>query len=100
MARKSRKSSTAPKTFTSKGNAAPGTLGSAKVSPLGHFDTTRGQVYQHPRIPAEILGGSNVTVTNPAASLRKGQARTASLGMGGVGSVGRVRDVGAPAEEN
>jgi hypothetical protein len=97
MARRKRSGSVI-KTFTSKGRAAPGTLGSSKVTPLGHFDTSTGRVYQHPRIPKEQLGGGNVRITNPAASLRRGVARTASLGMRGVGSVGRVRDVGAPGE--
>ena len=98
MARK-KKSSNQIRTFTSKGTAAPGvTRTSIKPASPGHFDTSTGKVFQHPRIPKEDLTGSSVRVTNPQASLRRGVARTASIGMGGKGSVGRVRDVGAPGE--
>jgi hypothetical protein len=98
MARK-RRSGSVVKTYTSKGTAAPGlTRPGVKPSSPGHFDPATGKVFQHPRIPKDDLSGGNVRVTNPQASLRGGVARTASLGMRGAGSVGRVRDVGAPGE--
>jgi hypothetical protein len=86
-------------TFTSKGTRAPGTLGTGKLASLGHFDPTTGRVYQHPRVQADGgIGGRAVRVTNSGASLAGRNARTASLGMGAVGQVGRNRDVGAKGE--
>lgn len=87
-------------TFTSKGTRAPGTLGTGKLASIGHFDPTTGKVFQHPRLRADQgIGGGSVRVTNPDASLQRGRnARTQSLGMGGVGATGRNRDVGAKGE--
>jgi len=100
MAKKTRVTNSSVKSFTKKGNAAPGTLGSGKLARLGHFDPTTGFVYQHPRIKQDpISNGPNTRVTNPAASTHAAHERTRSLGMGGVGSVGRNSDVGAPAED-
>lgn len=82
------------KTFTSKGNAAPGLSGSGKLANAGTFDPVTGQVYQHPRLKSEQLTGGKVVVTNPASSMNKSRnARTKSLGMGGVGQRGRTRDL-------
>lgn len=89
MARR-KKSKSVIQTYTSKGSAAPGTLGSFSPSPLGHFDPSTGRVYQHPRVTADPLtGGSHVKVTNPRATGVGGRTRTRSVGMGGLGQTGR-----------
>ena len=78
------------RTFTAKGSAAPGTIGTFSPTPLGHFDPTTGRVYQHPRVRANSLAaGSMVRVTNPAFSGPAGRGRTRSIGMGGLGQTGR-----------
>jgi hypothetical protein len=101
--RKSRRSSvrvTGPassiKSFTSTGRAAPGTLGSFSPTPLGHFDTTTGRVYQHPRLKADPIAASgSVRVTNPDFSGPGGHKRTRGLGMGAVNAqVQTGRNVG------
>ena len=94
MARKkssSRKSSSSViQTYTAKGSAAPGTIGSFSPTPLGHFDPTTGRVYQHPRVQADPLkGGSHVRVTNPSDTGPSGRTRTRSVGMRGLGQTGR-----------
>jgi hypothetical protein len=97
MARRRRKGSgnSSIKTFTAKGSAAPGTLGTFAPSPLGHFDPTTGRVYQHPRVRnSPITAGSRVEVTNPAATGPRARERTRSVGMGGIGQTGRT--VGIP----
>lgn len=78
------------KTFTAKGSAAPGTLGTFSPSPLGHFDPTTGRVYQHPRVRNDVLmAGGSVKVTNPAFTGPAGRERTRSVGMKGIGQTGR-----------
>ena len=78
------------KTFTAKGSAAPGTLGTFSPSPLGHFDPTTGRVYQHPRVRNDpLMASGSVKVTNPAFTGPAGRERTRSVGMGGIGQTGR-----------
>ena len=97
MAKKRRKKVVATgqiSTFTAKGSAAPGTLGSFSPTPLGHFDPTTGRVYQHPRLKADPLAASShVRVTNPAASGPRSRGRTRSVGMGGRGQTGRTMGI-------
>jgi hypothetical protein len=94
MARR-KKSKSVIQTFTKKGSAAPGTLGSFSPTPLGHFDPTSGRVYQHPRVTNNRLAsGSHVKVTNPAFTGPSGRTRTRSVGMRGLSQTGR--NVGIP----
>lgn len=78
--------------FTSKGTRVSG-VNKGTGTPLGHFDTTTGKVFPHPRIKANQLAGSTVTVTNPRGSDPVRNQRTGSIGMGGSGQRGRHRDV-------
>lgn len=91
--------------FNTKGTSGPGTTRSGvKVASLGFFDTTRGQIFMHPRVVLNPLRGRGVTVTNPKATPDQAAMRTAGLGMGGsgttggVGQRGRSKDVGARGE--
>ena len=93
MARRRKKvvSTSQISSFTAKGTAAPGTLGSFAPTPLGHFDPTTGRVYQHPRLTANPLASSgHVRVTNPAASGPRAKTRTRSVGMGTAANSGQT----------
>jgi hypothetical protein len=87
----------APRTFTKSGRALTIThRAGVRSSSLGKFDPATGLTWQHPRIVLNRLRGRSVTITNPrAAAEASNNAMTASLGMGGVGQRGRVRDVGS-----
>jgi hypothetical protein len=77
------------RTFNKQGKAVPFSRGSTP-SPLGRV--IDGRVYQKPRAKLNPLAASgNVKVTNPAYA-KLGQ-RTASLGMGRVGQIGRYTDL-------
>lgn len=91
MARKRKGSGNSQiRTYTAKGTAAPGTIGSFSPTPLGHFDPTTGRVYQHPRVTNDPLAASShVRVTSPKATGPSGRTRTRSVGMGGLGQTGR-----------
>lgn len=99
MARRKVRISNSISSFTSQGKRAPDTFGKGiPASQLGHFDPATGRVYQHPRIQNDTISGPRVRVTNPRAALAQGRERTASLGMGAVGQVGRTQAVGAASE--
>ncbi len=79
--------------FTSDGRSVSG-VGRSRI-PLANPGVRQadGNVYKPSR--KEITGGisgKSVTVTNPKASAASLAQRTASLGMGGVGSRGRNQD--------
>ena len=79
------------RTFNSQGKSVTYSKGS-NPSPLGRFDPETGRVYQKPRLKLNPLAASsNVVVTNPTRA--KLAQRTASLGMGGVGQIGRYTDL-------
>jgi len=84
-----RRSSTI-KTFTSKGRSAPGVSGSGKLASIG-VRQPDGTVYKRANIRLDqgIGAGGGVTVVNPKASAPAQAQKTASLGMGGVGQIGR-----------
>ena len=92
-----------PKTFSSKGTAVTVTRrAGVRSSPLGTFDPETGKTWRHPRLTLNRLRGRSVTSTNPRAnSDGSSNTMTGSIGMGGKGQRGRVRDVGsakAPGE--
>lgn len=94
-----------PKTFSSNGKAMTIThRAGVRSSPLGKFDPETGKTWQHPRLVLNRLRGRSVTNTNPRASTDgDSNTMTASIGMGGKGQRGRVRDVGsakAPGESS
>lgn len=86
-----------PQTLTKSGKFVNATRRSGvPTSPLGRFDPTTGKTWQKPRLALNLLTGSRVKTTNPkAASGAPTAAMTRSIGMGGAGQRGRVRDVGS-----
>lgn len=96
MARKN-----AIKTFTSKG----GTVRAAENRSLGVHQVGvpipgTNLIYKVARLTTDRLSGARVRILNRRAITGQGaqNTRTASLGMGGVGQIGRERDVGSRGE--
>ena len=82
---------------TSKGTFSPA-ITRTRISPTPLGKVIDGVVWQYPRLKLNRLSsGGSVKITTPRIALTSANARTASLGMGGVGQRGRVRDVGATA---